>query len=187
MNLTRGLLQYNRFNKIQTLPPDKSLVQPCRDKIDLNTAKPRILFEAHPLTLKNGTGIHVYALNLLRGIDAKSGDSSGLLLLLNERFNIPLFGLNGSHSLKNLQKYAKLLGKLFQTRYPQIDRSNRSQNRGTNALKSLKIASDNIYSIISFFFVPEPFHSPAHSSLASQKFSTTALLAMIFSFPTSHI
>jgi hypothetical protein len=166
MNLTRGLLQYNRFNKVQTLSLDKSLVQPCSDKIELKTSKPRILFEAHPLTLKDGTGIHVYALNLLRGIEVESGDSAGLLLLLNERLNIPLFGLSGSHSLKNLQKYAKLLAQLFQTRYPQIDRSNRSSNRTTNALKSLKIASDKIYSIISFFFAPEPFHSPPHSNLA---------------------
>jgi hypothetical protein len=165
MNLTKSLRQYNRFNKAQTLPLDKSLVQAC-DKIDLNTSKPRILFEAHPLTLKDGTGIHVYALNLLRAIDAESSDCSGLLLLLNERLNIPLFGLSGSHSLKNLQKYAKLLAQLFQTRYPQIDRSNRPYSRATNALKSLKIASDKIYSIISFFFVPEPFHSPPHSSLA---------------------
>jgi hypothetical protein len=166
MNLTRGLLQYNRFNKVQTLQLDKSLGQLSCDKIDLITSKPRILFEAHPLTLKNGTGIHVYALNLLRGIEAKSGDSSGLLLLLNERLNIPLFGLSGSHSLKNLQKYSKLLAQLFQTRYPQIDRSNRPQSKARNALKSLKIAKDNIYSIGSFFLTPEPLHSPAHSSLA---------------------
>ncbi len=187
MNLTRDLLQYNRFNQVQTLQLDKSLVQPSSDKTDLNTSSPRILFEAHPLTLKNGTGIHVYALNLLRGIDIERGHSSGLLLLLNERFSIPLFGLSGSHSLKNLQKYAKLLAQLFQTRYPQIDRSNRPHSPAKHALKSVKIASDNIYSIISFFFRPEPFHFPAHSSLASQKFSTTALLAMIFSFPISLI
>jgi hypothetical protein len=166
MNLTRGLLQYNRFNKVQTSQLDKLLVQPCRDKIDLNTSKPRILFEAHPLTLKNGTGIHVYALNLLRGIEAESGESSGLLLLLNERLNIPLFGLSASHSLKNLQKYAKLLAQLFQTRYPQIDRSNRPQSKAINAIKSLKIAVDNIYSIGCFFLSPGPFPSRPHSSLA---------------------
>jgi hypothetical protein len=166
MNLTRGLLQYNRFIKAQTLPLDKSLGQPCSNKIDLNTSKPRILFEAHPLTLKNGTGIHVYALNLLRAIEAESGDSSGLLLLLNERLNIPLFGLSSSHSLKNLQKYAKLLAQLFQTRYPQIDRSNRPHSRAKNALKSLKKAKDSIYSIGSFFFDPKPWHSPPRSSLA---------------------
>jgi hypothetical protein len=166
MNLTRGLLQYNRFNKVQTLQLDKSLRQLSCDKIDLITSKPRILFEAHPLTLKNGTGIQVYALNLLRGIETEIGESSGLLLLLNERLNIPLFGLSGSHSLKNLQKYSKLLAQLFQTRYPQIDRSNRPQSKARNALKSLKIAKDNIYSIGSFFLTPEPLHSPAHSSLA---------------------
>jgi hypothetical protein len=166
MNLTRGLLQYNRFNKVQTLQLDKSLRQLSCDKIDLITYKPRILFEAHPLTLKNGTGIQVYALNLLRGIETEIGESSGLLLLLNERLNIPLFGLSGSHSLKNLQKYSKLLAQLFQTRYPQIDRSNRPQSKARNALKSLKIAKDNIYSIGSFFLTPEPLHSPAHSSLA---------------------
>jgi hypothetical protein len=166
MNLTRDLLQYNRLNKVQTLQLDKSLGQPCPEKIEFNTSKPRILFEAHPLTLKNGTGIHVYALNLLRGIDAESANSSGLLLLLNERFNIPLFGLNGTHSLKNLQKYAKLLAQLFQTRYPQIDRSNRPQSKARNTLKSLKIAVDNIYSIGSFFLIPEHFHFLLHSSLA---------------------
>jgi hypothetical protein len=187
MNLTRSLLQYSRFNKAQTLQLDKTLVQPCGDKIDSNTSKPRILFEAHPLTLKHGTGIHVYALNLLRGIDAEGGTSAGLLLLLNERLNMPLFGLSGAHSLKNLQKYAKLLAQLFQTRYPQIDRSNRSHSRAKTTLKSLKIASGGIYSIGSFFFDPELFHSPPHSSLASQKFSITASLAMIFYFPTSLI
>jgi hypothetical protein len=187
MNLTRGLRQDNRFIIVQRLPLDKSLGQPSCDTIDLITSKPRILFEAHPLTLKNGTGIHVYALNLLRGIEAKSGDSFGLLLLLNERLNIPLFGLSGSHSLKNLQKYAKLLAQLFQTRYPQIDRSNRPQSKARTALKSRKIALDNIYSIGSFFLIPEPLHSPPHSSLASQKSSITALSAMIFSFPTSLI
>jgi hypothetical protein len=166
MNLTRGLLQDNRFITVETLQLDKSLGQPSCDKIDLVTSTPRILFEAHPLTLKNGTGIHVYALNLLRSIEAESGDSSGLLLLLNERLNIPLFGLSDSHSLKNLQKYAKLLAKLFQTRYPQIDRSNRPQSKARNALKSLRIAKDNIYSIGSFFLSPEHFHSLPHSSPA---------------------
>jgi hypothetical protein len=53
---------------------------------------PRILFEAHPLTLKKGTGIYVYALNLLRGIDSIADNRAGLLLLLDEPLNIPMTG-----------------------------------------------------------------------------------------------
>jgi glycosyltransferase involved in cell wall biosynthesis len=92
-------------------------------------SSPRILFEAHPLTLKNGTGIHVYAMNLLRGIDAERDNSrAGLLLLLDETLNIPLSLDSSSDELKNIKKYAKLLSQLFKARYPNISRSNRNKS-----------------------------------------------------------
>ena len=162
MNLTRDLLKDNSsVNNGQTSQPEESTVGLSRSTSKCGSTDLKILFEAYPLTLKNGTGIYVYALNLLKGIDALRADSVGLLLLLDESLNIPIFGLSSSQDLKNIQRYAKLLSQLFQTRYPHISRNNRSNNWVNKVINVLKKAVDISLLPLSFFLQPKAFSFPS--------------------------
>ncbi|WP_310428852.1 glycosyltransferase family 1 protein [Chamaesiphon sp. VAR_48_metabat_135_sub] len=170
MNLARDLQEdENLKDKGQISEPDRSIIVPLAEPLpaqsdcnnELSISNPRILFEAYPLTLKNGTGIYVYALNLLRGINTeRDNNSAGLLLLLNEQINLPLGGLSSSHELKNIQSYAKLLSQLFQTRYPNISRSNRSNNWIPLAQRLLRKILRTIFLPVSFFLRPQAFSFP---------------------------
>jgi glycosyltransferase involved in cell wall biosynthesis len=160
MNLTRDLLEDNSL-KDSTLisQPDRSSLDSGRCDNALSF-KPKILFEAYPLTLKNGTGIYVYALNLLKGIDAVQDNSAGLLLLLDESLNTPLFGLSNSQDLRNIQNYAKLLSYLFQSRYPNISRNNRANSWSDQIINRIKNAIDSSLMPLSFFLKPKAFSFP---------------------------
>lgn len=154
MSLTRDLLQDNSSNnKIQILHSDK--------EIEPNIFNPRILFEAYPLTLKNGTGIYVYALNLLRGIDTQRDDSAGLLMLMDEPLNISSNVLSSSHELKNIQNYAKLLSHLFQTRHPDISRNNRPHDWSNKLINLLRKAVSISLLPVNFFLQPKAFSFPS--------------------------
>ena len=130
---------------------DELIIAPRGCETSLSMSNPRILFEAYPLTLKNGTGIYVYALNLLRGIESQKTDKIGLLLLMDEQLRLPISGLNSSNSLENIQAYAKLLSQLFQTRYPNISRSNRSNNWKSNYIRLIREALSS--SLLTFSFI----------------------------------
>ena len=161
MNLTRDLLENNSsMNKCQISQLDESIVDSSHSNSKSSTAHPKILFEAYPLTLKKGTGIYVYALNLLKGIDAIRDDSVGLLLLLDESLNIPIVGLSSSQELKNIQSYAKLLSQLFQTRYPHISRNNRSNSWSNKVINIFKKSVDSSLLPLSFFLQPKAFSFP---------------------------
>lgn len=148
-------------NEYQILQGAKSMSVPKNYEGDLTSSKLRVLFEAYPLTLKKGTGIYVYALNLLRGIDTEQGENMGLLLLLDEWVKLPRSGLNNSNDLKNIQKYSKLLSEIFQSRYPNIDRNSKKSNGMSRALMLLRKVFGNILLPISFFFRPKTFPIPS--------------------------
>jgi glycosyltransferase involved in cell wall biosynthesis len=153
MNLTQNLLENDGIGKGEVLQSNK-LKSP-------NTLNPRVLFEAYPLTLKNGTGIYVYALNLLRGLDMQREDSAGLLLLMDETLTIPSKTLSSSNELKNIQNYSKLLSQLFQTRYPDISRNSRSNNWSNNLLNFFKKAASINLLPLSFLSQPKAFSLPS--------------------------
>jgi glycosyltransferase involved in cell wall biosynthesis len=162
MDLIQDLLPNNRSKTKDQISQTDELILPDIDSSNqLSIAKPRILFEAYPLTLKQGTGIYVYALNLLRGIDGERNDSAGLLLLLDEKLNLPLVSLSGSHELKNIQSYAKLLSQLFQTRYPSLSRSNRPNNWIPKAIGLFKKTVGASFLPLTFFLQPKAFAFPA--------------------------
>ncbi len=162
MKLTRDLLKTNSLtNDGQASQPNESIVELSQSNHKSSAVHPKILFEAYPLTLKNGTGIYVYALNLLKGIDALREDSVGLLLLLDESLNIPIMGLSSSQDLKNIQGYAKLLSQLFQTRYPHISRNNRSNSWVNQVINVFRKAVDSSLLPVSFFLRPKAFSFPA--------------------------
>ena len=144
----------------QTLQVSKSTSVSKTHGKDSATPKLRILFEAYPLTLKKGTGIYVYALNLLRGIDTEQGENVGLLLLLDEWVKLPRSGLNNSNDLSNIQNYSKLLAEIFQSRHPDISRNNRKSNRVNNILMFASKALKNILLPVSFLLQPKAFSMP---------------------------
>jgi glycosyltransferase involved in cell wall biosynthesis len=161
MNPIRDVLKNNslqrqdRKDRLEELSPNSSIINNGVGK-----SLPRILFEAYPLTLKKGTGIYVYALNLLKGIDSIDDNRAGLLLLLDESINIPITGLNNTHDLKNIQRYAKLLSQLFQARYPTICRDNPLNNSRNKLLNSIGNIVDNCLLPISFFSQPKAITFP---------------------------
>lgn len=159
MNLTRNLLQNNEPCQTSQLDESSLNSNDC-DKNSL-VSQPKILFEAYPLSLKNGTGIYVYALNLLRGIDEIRDEKSGLLLLLDEPLNIPLLGISDSQDLNNIKSYAKLLSQLFQARHPTISRDNRGNTWSNKLLNIFKQAVDNSLLPLSFFLQPKAFSFPS--------------------------
>jgi glycosyltransferase involved in cell wall biosynthesis len=162
MDLTADLRQNDSSkNECQVSPSSESILAPINCENDSSRSNLRILFEAYPLALKNGTGIYVYALNLLRGIDTEQDGSVGLLLLMDEQLRWPRVALNSSNDLNNIQRYAKLLSQLFQTRYPNISRSNRSNDWKNNTLQFLGAALENSFSPFSFLFQPQAFSFPA--------------------------
>jgi glycosyltransferase involved in cell wall biosynthesis len=162
MDLTADLRQNDSSkNECQVSPSSESMLAPKNGEKDSEISELRILFEAYPLALKNGTGIYVYALNLLRGIDTEQNGSVGLLLLMDEQLRWPRATLNSSNDLNNIQRYAKLLSQLFQARYPNISRSNRSNDWRNNALQFFGAALENGFSPFSFFLQPQAFSFPA--------------------------
>ena len=64
----------------------------------------KVLLESFPLTLKKGTGIYTYSLNLLRALNQLSIEQVGLLLLLETRFKKLAVGRN-KKALIVLQNY----------------------------------------------------------------------------------
>jgi glycosyltransferase involved in cell wall biosynthesis len=126
-----------------------------------NLSQPKILFDAYPLTLINGTGIYVYALNLLRGIDTECDDSVGLLLLLDERLKRSLTGLSSSTELSNIQGYSQLLSQLWQTRYPNIGRSNRPNNWKNNAIDLFKEVTSYRFLLLYCLLQPQVHSFPS--------------------------
>jgi glycosyltransferase involved in cell wall biosynthesis len=162
MDLTANLLQSNSsINECRVSPSSESILLPRTGEKDSEISELRILFEAYPLSLKNGTGIYVYALNLLRGIDAEQDGSVGLLLLMDEQLRWPFAAVNSSSDLNNIQRYAKLLSQLFQIRYPNISRSNRSNSWKNSTLQFFGAALGNSFSPLSFFLQPQAFSFPA--------------------------
>jgi glycosyltransferase involved in cell wall biosynthesis len=72
---------------------------------------PRILLESFPLTLKKGTGIYTYSINLLRALNDLNLTDIGLLLLFDAR--VRKLGKRGNKkALIVLQNYADLMDDL---------------------------------------------------------------------------
>ena len=71
----------------------------------------KILLESFPLTLKKGTGIYTYSLNLLRALNELSVVEIGLLLLFETWFRKP-GALRNKKALLVLQNYADLMDEL---------------------------------------------------------------------------
>ena len=161
MDLEQDLLQNDRSKYEDRISQSaESVIASRQCDINLSMSNPRILFEAYPLTLKNGTGIYVYALNLLQGIDSEQGASAGLLLLMDEQLRLPISSLSSSNNLNNIQLYARLLSYLFQSRYPSINRSNRASNWKSNTINLIRNALSNILFALAFFLQPKVFSFP---------------------------
>jgi len=71
----------------------------------------KILLESFPLTLRKGTGIYTYSLNLLRALNELSIVEIGLLLLFETQFR-KLGALRNKKALLVLQNYADLMDEL---------------------------------------------------------------------------
>ncbi|NJL22111.1 MAG: hypothetical protein HC895_16920 [Leptolyngbyaceae cyanobacterium SM1_3_5] len=85
---------------------------------------PKILLESFPLTLKKGTGIYTYSLNLLRSLSELVSDPIGLLLLFETRFK-KLSIRQNKKALIVLQNYADLMDDLSRNEGIGVDRRQR--------------------------------------------------------------
>jgi glycosyltransferase involved in cell wall biosynthesis len=75
---------------------------------------PRILLESFPLTLKKGTGIYTYSLNLLKALNELDIHNIGLLLLFETRVR-KLVDRRSKKKLVILQNYADLMDELYRS------------------------------------------------------------------------
>lgn len=71
-------------------------------------SNPKVLMEAFPLTIKKGTGIYSYAINLLEAINSLSSQEVGLLFLLEQKYRFSK-NLTNPDVFLNLNAYTQLL------------------------------------------------------------------------------
>jgi glycosyltransferase involved in cell wall biosynthesis len=91
------------------------MLKPLNSDFHGSTPLPRVLLEAFPLTIRQGTGIFNYSLHLLQAFNKLNISHVGLLLLFENRIYYPK-RLASQQPLIQLQSYAQLLANLHRNR-----------------------------------------------------------------------
>ncbi len=106
----------------------------------------RILIECFPLTLKKGTGIYTYSVNLVEAINLLGVSNLGLLFLFDTQTKYRK-GLKSKNALINLRSYTQFMYELYHNNPQSIGKSNFAFN-----INKLQSVINNYISILKCLF-----------------------------------